>query len=259
MTRRQAAALARRLGTDRFSCYIGMRHWAPWIEDAVARMIDDGVSHAVSLVLAPHYSGKSVGAYQQRIAEGLEMAHGDIEFVHVSSYHDAPGYIEALARRVRDGIAVWPGPERDQVHVIFSAHSLPASIVAAGDLYDAQCRETARLVAARAGLADGGWSWSYQSAGRSPEPWLGPAIEDHIGSLANRGVRHVLSVPVGFVSDHVEVLYDIDIKARAHARALGVWLERVPMLNDDPVFIGALAETVERHATPWLRGSVEAA
>jgi ferrochelatase len=259
MTRRQVAALAERLGTDRFSCYIGMRHWAPWIEDAVARMIDDGVSHAVSLVLAPHYSGKSVGAYQQRIAEGLEMAHGDIEFVHVASYHDAPGYIEALARRVRDGIAIWPEPERDQVHVIFSAHSLPASIVAAGDVYDAQCRDTARRVASRAGLADGRWSWSYQSAGRSPEPWLGPSIEDHLGSLADGGVRHVLSVPVGFVSDHVEVLYDIDIKARAHAHGLGVRLERVRMLNDDPLFIGALAESVEAHAGPWLRGSVEAA
>ena len=259
MTRRQVAALAERLGTDRFSCYIGMRHWAPWIEDAVARMIDDGVSHAVSLVLAPHYSGKSVGAYQQRIAEGLEMAHGGIEFVHVASYHDAPGYIEALARRVARRHCHLAGA-RARSGTCDLQRSQPAGEHRrGGDVYDAQCRDTARRVAARAGLADGRWSWSYQSAGRSPEPWLGPAIEDHLGSLAGGGVRHVLSVPVGFVSDHVEVLYDIDIKARAHARGLGVRLERVPMLNDDPLFIGALAETVEAHAAAWLRGSVEAA
>lgn len=258
MTNRQVSALAGRLGTDRFKCYVGMRHWAPWIEDTVACMVDDGVTHAVSLVLAPHYSRMSVGAYQQRIAEGLEMVHGRIEFVHVASYHDAPGYIEALVKRVRDGIANWAEPERDRVHVVFSAHSLPASIVAAGDVYDAQCRETARLVAARVGLPDGRWSWSYQSAGRSPEPWLGPTLEDHLGTLASDGVRHVLSVPVGFVADHVEVLYDIDIKAREHARALGVRLERVPMLNDDPRFIDALAETVEAHAAAWLREPVDA-
>lgn len=259
MTRRQVAALAERLGTDRFECYLGMRHWAPWIEDTVACMVDDGVTHAVSLVLAPHYSRMSVGAYQQRIAEGLEMTHGDIEFVHVASYHDAPGYLEALARRVRDGLTRWPDPERDRVHVVFSAHSLPARIVAAGDVYDAQCRDTARRVAAQVGLSDDRWSWSYQSAGRSPEPWLGPALEDHLTTLAGDGVRQVLSVPVGFVADHVEVLYDIDIKARGHALALGVRLERVPMLNDDPLFVEALSETVEAHAAAWLRGSVDAA
>ena len=259
VTRRQVAALAERLGTDRFACYLGMRHWAPWIEDAVARMVDDGVTHAVSLVLAPHYSRMSVGAYQARIAEGLEMTHGDIEFVHVASYHDAPGYIEALVRRVRDGVSTWSETERDRVHVVFSAHSLPVSIVAARDVYDAQCRDTARRVAARAELPDGGWSWSYQSAGRSPEPWLGPTLEEHLGTLARDGVRHVLSVPVGFVADHVEVLYDIDIKAREHARSLGVRLERVPMLNDDPLFIEALSEIVEAHAAAWLRGSAEAA
>ncbi|MBY0497722.1 MAG: ferrochelatase [Cyanobacteria bacterium] len=258
-TRQQVSALAGRLGTGRFECYLGMRHWAPWIEETVACMVDNGVSHAVSLVLAPHYSRISVGAYQQKIAEGLEMAHGNIDFIHVASYHDAPKYIDALVRRVRDGIACWPEPERDQVHVVFSAHSLPARIIAAGDVYDAQCRDTAQRVAAGAELPDRRWSWSYQSAGRSPEPWLGPAIEDHIGMLAGTGVRHVLSVPVGFVSDHVEVLYDIDIKAREHAFSLGVRLERVPMLNDDPLFIEALAETVETHASAWLRGTVDAA
>ena len=257
ITRRQAKALAARLGGTRFACYIGMRHRAPWIEDAVARMVDDGVTHAVSLVMAPHYSRLSVGAYQQRIAEGLDMVHGRIDFIHVASYHDVPKLVGALAARVRAGLDLWSEEERAGVHVVFSAHSLPARILASGDPYDAQCRETARCVAARAELPGGRWSWSYQSAGRSPEPWLGPSLEAHLEALARHGVRHVLSVPVGFVADHVEVLCDIDIQARERAHSLGVRLERVTMLNDDPLFIEALAEIVEAHAADWLRGMGE--
>ncbi|MGQ0732303.1 MAG: ferrochelatase [Acidobacteriota bacterium] len=257
ITRRQANALAARLGETRFGCYIGMRHWAPWIEDAVARMVDDGVTHAVSLVFAPHYSRLSVGAYQQRVAEGLDMAHGRIDFRHVASYHDAPKLVAALAARVRAGLDHWSEEERAGVHVVFSAHSLPARILASGDPYDAQCRETARCVAERAELPGSRWSWSYQSAGRSPEPWLGPSLEAHLEALAHHGVRQVLSVPVGFVADHVEVLCDIDIRARARARSLGVRLERVTMLNDDPLFIEALAEIVEAHAAVWLGGMGE--
>jgi len=257
MTRRQANALAARLGRTRFACYIGMRHWAPWIEDAVARMADDGVTHAVSLVLAPHYSRISVGAYQQRVAEGLDMVHGRIDFIHVASYHDVPKVVGALAARVRAGLNLWSEEERAGVHVVFSAHSLPARILASGDPYAAQCRETARCVAARAELPSGRWSWSYQSAGRSPEPWLGPSLQEHLEALARHGVRHVLSVPVGFVADHVEVLCDIDIQARERARSLGVRLERVTMLNDDPLFIEGLAEIVEAHAADWLRGMGE--
>jgi ferrochelatase len=257
ITTRQANALAARLGAARFACYIGMRHSAPWIEDAVARMVDAGVARAVSLVMAPHYSRMSIGAYQQRVAEGLDLVHGRIDFVHVASYHDAPKIISALAARVRAGLDLWREEDRADVHVVFSAHSLPVRILALGDPYDAQCRETARRVAASAELPDGRWSWSYQSAGRSPEPWLGPSLDAHLESLASAGVRHVLSVPVGFVADHVEVLYDIDIQARSLARALGVRLERAAMLNDDPLFIEALAEIVEAHAAEWLRGTGE--
>jgi len=257
ITTRQANALAARLGATRFACYIGMRHSAPWIEDAVVRMVNEGVTRAVSLVLAPHYSRMSVGAYQQRVAEGLDMAHGGIDFVHVASYHDAPQVIDALATRVRAGLQLWSEADRTSVHVVFSAHSLPVRILAPGDPYDAQCRETARLVAARAEVADDRWSWSYQSAGRSPEPWLGPSLDAHLEALARQGVRHVLSVPVGFVADHVEVLFDIDIQARARARSLGVRLERAAMLNDDPLFIEALAEIVETHAAGWLRRTEE--
>jgi ferrochelatase len=141
------------------------------------------------------------------------------------------------------------------VHVVFSAHSLPERVLASGDPYGEQCLETARLVAARAGLADERWSWAYQSAGRTPDPWAGPDLGEHLAELAARGVRDVISVPVGFVSDHVELLYDVDHRAAGIATRLGLRLERPPALNDDPVFIGALAELVRARAEAFVAGA----
>ena len=149
ISRRQTAALDARLG-DEFRCYLAMRHWAPWIEDVVRELVEDGITHAVSLVLAPQFSAMSIARYQQRIADGLELARGRIELEHVASYHDAPGLVDAFATRVREGLSRWPEEERGRVHVVFSAHSLPERLLASGDPYDAQCRETASLVAARA-------------------------------------------------------------------------------------------------------------
>jgi ferrochelatase len=247
ISRAQVAALGALL-PDSFRTYLGMRHWAPWIEETVGQMVDDGITHAVSLVLAPHFSKLSVAKYQQKITDGLAMVHGVIQFEHVSSYHDAPGYIAALVNRVQDGLARWPAGERDQVHVVFSAHSLPERILKMGDPYDSQLRETARLVAEGAGLPAVRWSWSYQSAGRSPEPWLGPQIQDHLPALAAQGIRQVISLPIGFVSEHVEILYDIDIQAQEVAQAHGMRLERPPALNTDPLFIGQLARLVRERA-----------
>ena len=216
-------------------------------------MIDDGVTHAVSLVLAPHFSAMSVARYQQSVADGLDLYRGRIEFEHVASYHDAPGLVEAFAGRVTEGLARWPEQERDRVHVVFSAHSLPERVLAAGDPYDAQCHETARLVAERAGIPAERWSWSFQSAGRMPERWAGPDLPDHLEELAARDVHDVVVVPVGFVSDHVELLFDVDVRARAVADGLGIRLERPPALNDDPVFVEALAELVRARAARWLK------
>ena len=256
ITTRQVEAVAALLNPSdeaaHYSCYLGMLHWSPWIEETVRDILADGVTRAVSLVMAPHYSRLSVARYHARVADALDMYRGHIEFEHVKSYHDAPGYIQALAGRVRDGLVCWVDAERDAVrpgsrqavHTVFSAHSLPQRILAMGDPYDDQVRETAQLVAGRAGLADGQWSLSYQSAARSREPWLGPPIEQHLGDLAAQGVRDVLSVPVGFVSDHVETLYDLDIQAKKAAQAHGMRFERPPALNDDALFIGALAELV---------------
>jgi protoporphyrin/coproporphyrin ferrochelatase len=247
-TLQQVAAIQAHLDPGTFRLYLGMRHWSPWIEDTIRDMLDDGITHAVSMVLAHHYSKLSVAKYQHKIEAGLEMYRGHIEFANIDSYHDVEGLIEPLADRVREGLARWPEGERDSVHVIFSAHSLPVRIILMGDPYDEQLRETARLVAARAGLTDEQWSWSYQSAGRTPEPWLGPQLQDYIPQLAARGIKNIISVPIGFVCDHVEILYDIDIQAQAVARELGVRLERPPALNTDRVFMAQLAALIQQKA-----------
>jgi len=249
-TRAQLDAIGRELG-DGFRCYLGMRHWSPWIEEVVGEMLEDGVTHAVGLVLAPQFSALSVARYEQKVADGLELYRGRMELAQVRSYHDYPGLVEAFAGRVAEGLARWPDEERDSVHVVFSAHSLPERVLAGGDPYDTQCRETAQLVAERAGLSPERWSWSYQSAGRTPEPWAGPDLGEHLEELAARGVRDVVSVPVGFVSDHVELLFDVDVRAQGVAQRVGVRLERPPALNDDPRFVAALAEIVRDRASAW--------
>ncbi|GAB4581534.1 MAG: ferrochelatase [Anaerolineales bacterium] len=251
LTRQQMEAIAAHFDPQQFKFYLGMRHWSPWIEETIREMLNDGIERAVSVVMAPHFSKLSIAKYQEKIAAGLEMHRGEIDFVHVESYHNAPGLIHALANRVREGLNRWPEAERDCVHVVFSAHSLPERILKRGDPYDAQLRETARLVAEKAGLRDGQWSWSYQSAGRSPEPWLGPQIEDYLPELAKQGIMNVVSIPVGFVCDHVEILYDIDLKAQGVACELGMRLERPPALNTDPLFIGAVVEAIRMKMDRW--------
>ncbi|RME81158.1 MAG: ferrochelatase [Caldilineae bacterium] len=252
VSQRQVAAVAARLDPKLFRCYLGMRHWSPWLEEVVGQMVEDGITHAVGLVLAPHYSKMSVARYLAKVEDGLAMYRGNIEFRYIKSYHDTPGLIRALAARVRAGLEQWPPEERSEVHVVFSAHSLPRRVLEMGDPYDRQVRETARLVAEAVGLAPERWSWSYQSAGRSSEPWLGPQFDEHLRALAARGIRGVVSLPVGFVSDHVELLYDIDIQAQALAQELGMRLVRPPALNDDPEFIATLADLIKARAASWL-------
>jgi len=239
---RQLAALSARLDPAVFRCYLGMRHWSPWIEEVVGAMAEEGITRAVGIVLAPHYSTLNTERYFQKIRAGQELYRTSIDFALVKSYHDSPALLDALARRVIEGLGRWPADERGAVHVVFCAHSLPSRVLAEGDPYDAQVRDTARQCALRAGLASAQWSWSYMSAGKSPEPWLGPDLPDHLTQLSHQGVRSVLCVPVGFVADHVEVLYDVDIEARQRAEALRIRLERPSSLNDDPLFIEALAE-----------------
>jgi protoporphyrin/coproporphyrin ferrochelatase len=228
VTEAQRAALERELG---LAVFVGMKHWRPRIAEAVDAAVAGGATRVIGLVLAPHYSRLSVGEYRER----LEAAVGErAEIVLVESWHDEPSFVQLLASRVR-GTEAW---------VVFTAHSLPERILAEGDPYRGQLLETSRLVAEQAGLER--WSFAFQSASATGEPWLGPDVLDELERLFADGVRSVLLAPVGFVSDHLEILWDLDVEARERAGELGLELERIESLNDDPAFIRALAGVVSR-------------
>lgn len=220
----------------RYRVALGQKHAEPFIEDAVAQLADDGVELTVGLVLAPHHSGASVGQYQARATTAA--AQRRIDHVAIDSWHTEPAYLDFLASAVseaREGL-----PERHKV--LFSAHSLPERVLA-DDPYPDQLRESAAAVAARVGLDRwAGWSICWQSAGRTPEPWRGPDLLEVLGDLGDTGrAEGVLVCPQGFVADHLEVLYDIDIEAAQVASEAGLALKRTRSLNDDPAVMKALA------------------
>jgi ferrochelatase len=229
VTEAQRAALERELGLP---VLVGMKHWRPRIAEAVERALDGGATRLIGVVLAPHYSRLSVGEYRERLDAALE---GRAELVLVESWHDDPAFVEVVAGRVR-GTDAW---------VVFTAHSLPERILADGDPYRDQLLETSRLVADKARLGER-WSFAFQSASPTGEPWLGPDILEELERLHGEGVAKVLVAPVGFVSDHLEILWDLDIEARERAEELGLELARIDSLNDDPAFIAALAGVVAR-------------
>jgi protoporphyrin/coproporphyrin ferrochelatase len=228
VTEAQRAALEQELGTPVF---VGMKHWRPRISEAVEAALAAAATRIVGLVLAPHYSRLSIGGYRERLEEALADR---AELVLVESWHDEPAFLGVLADRVR-GTDAW---------VVFTAHSLPERILADGDPYREQLLETSRLVAERAGL--GRWSFAFQSASSTGEPWLGPDVLEELERLRAEGVGKVLVAPVGFVSDHLEILWDLDIEASEKAEELGLELARIESLNDDPAFVRALADVVER-------------
>jgi len=240
-TNRQVEGLQQALDAvepGRYVCYQGLKHARPYIEDGIAAMAADGIKRAISIVLAPHYSVMSVGSYNKRAQE--KASELQIELACVESYHMHPKLLEALTDRV---VAALGKFDRTQpLKVLFSAHSLPVRIREMNDPYERQLMETSAAVAEKAGVAD--WEFTWQSAGRTHEPWLGPDILDTLKTVADAGATQVLSAPIGFVSDHLEVLYDLDIEAKAAARELGVQLERIEMLNTDTFYMQTLAESV---------------
>jgi len=236
ITEKQAAAL--RIKTD-MPVYVGMRNWTPYIAQVVPQMIADGVARAVAICLAPQNSQTSVGLYRRAV---FAEAGDKLKIEFVESWHDHPLLIAAFAEKLlrawkeacaRAGVAV---------PVIFTAHSVPERTIEAGDCYEAQSKETAALVAARvAGLEPELWRFAFQSPGMSGGKWIGPTVEETILELKATGHRNVVIQPVGFVCDHVEVLYDIDIGFQEFARKNGMELSRTESLNDSPLFIEALA------------------
>jgi len=238
ITERQRAALEAELGLP---VYVGMKHWEPRIADAADAAVAAGAGRLVGLVLAPHYSRMSVGGYRERLESALN---GGVDLRFIPSWHDHEPFVRLLADRVAAGLEEhgW----QEDGHVVFTAHSLPERILGEGDPYRDQLLETARLVAERAGLPDARWSFAFQSESQTGEPWLGPDILAHLADLRAAGVAHVLVAPVGFVADHLEILWDLDVEARQRAGELGIELDRIVSLNDDPAFVRALADLVRR-------------
>ncbi|MDE3228452.1 MAG: ferrochelatase, partial [Chloroflexota bacterium] len=247
----QADALQARLDATApgvYRVYLGMRHWRPFITDVVRQMAADGVREAVGVALAPHDSRISVGGYIAKVEAGLAALAQEqgaatpvIDFTFVRSWHVDPHFLWLLAERVKATRAEAFAPEEQGgVHVIFTAHSLPERVLAWHDPYPAQLGETVAGIVGLLGLDETQWSLAYQSAGRTDEPWLGPSLLEVIPQLAARGVTAALICPIGFISDNLEILYDIDIDCREQATQAGIHMERIAMPNADPLLVEAL-------------------
>jgi ferrochelatase len=221
-----------------YRTYVAMKHWHPFIGDVIPRMATDGIRRLIAVVLAPHYSRMSIGGYQKFVADAVANLDEPIDVSFVESWHLQPSVISLIANRVREGLAAFPESERGSACVVFSAHSLPVRIRTWDDPYEAQLTASCEAVAREIGLHK--WRFAWQSAGHTGEPWLGPDIVDYLDTLHAEGVRNVLSVPIGFVCDHLEVLYDIDHEAAAKARTLGMALRRTRMPNATPELIAVL-------------------
>jgi len=235
-TREQAAGVQAELG-DGFRVELGMKHAPPFVEDGVSALAAAGVDRIVGLVLAPHYSALSVGEYEARASAAADQA--GVAFAMVRSWHLAPGYVDLLAGYVRAEV---DRLDTQPTEVVFTAHSLPTRILDMGDPYPDQLAETAAAVAERAGVER--WSVGWQSAGRTPEPWIGPDILAVLPALADAGAAGVVVCAAGFVSDHLEVLYDLDIEALAAAEKLGLAFARTPSPNAHPAFCAAVAGVI---------------
>lgn len=236
-TREQADALERRLDVP---VYFAMRNWRPFIAETIERMKHDGVERVVAICLAPQYSKSSVGLYFRRTQEAKQAAAFDAEVVWTKSFHDHPLLVEAFHQRLR--------PLLPAGRVLFTAHSLPERFLERADPYDSEAKTTARLVAERAGLTE--YDFAYQSQGFTDDKWLGPPVESVLDRYVAEGVRDVVIQPVGFVSDHVEILYDVDVAFRDYARVRGIELRRPESLNDSDMFIAALAQVAQQKLCP---------
>jgi protoporphyrin/coproporphyrin ferrochelatase len=237
ITLQQAARISRELGVP---AYVGMRNWKPYIRDTVRQMSADGVTHAVAICLAPHNSQTSVGLYRRAVIGETGKAPFTVDFV--SEWHAEPLLIRAFSEKLRDGWSRACLEANAPAPVLFTAHSVPARTIEAGDDYERQTRETAELVAASVPEIDGNWRFAFQSQGMSGGAWLGPTVESVIEELAAAGHKHLFVQPIGFVCDHVEVLYDIDIAFKDFAASKGMALTRAESLNDSLLFARAVAQ-----------------
>ena len=227
------------LAPGRFDVRFGSKYEPPLLEGTAEAMRANGLTRIVGLALAPHSSSMSTDQYMSRARAALGES---VEFVAIGAWWESPGFLELIAQRVNDALAQVPSERHETTEVIFSAHSLPEKILQSGDTYPDQLLESARRVAQLAGVER--WDIAWQSAGRTADPWIGPDILSVLRSKRSRGVTDVVSCPIGFVADHLEVLFDIDVEAQGVAREVGLNLVRTASLNADPKFVMVLARVV---------------
>jgi ferrochelatase len=221
--------------------YHGSKHWHPFIAEAVQAMAEDGVKQAVGIVAAPHFSTRSIAEYRQKVEQALKELGHPFEFRLIEEYHRHPGYIDALSNRVAEQL--WRLTQPEKAMHLFTAHSVPERSAADG-VYQAQVRGTGEIVSQRLGLLY--WDTAWQSAGRTPEPWIGPDVNQRLEEIASQGFEEVVVTAVGFPSDHLEVFYDLDHEAQHTAQKLGMRLLRTRSLNADPDYIAVLRDLVVR-------------
>ncbi len=240
ITRRTAAKLQ---AACELPVYVGMLHWHPFLEDAIARMVSDGVRSALVICLVPHFSRCSVGRYQSRAGSAADACGLTVDFV--DSWHLLSPYIGGLAESIAASQSRLASASDDPTHVVFSAHSLPNAALALGDPYERQLHETARAVSDALALPREGWTVAYQSASGPAKDWLGPSVEEVILDLSKSNIHEIVLCPFGFVADQVEILFDLDVILSQKARELGTTVARTRMLNDCPALVDSLALLVE--------------
>lgn len=256
ITKTVAAKLERRLnetGSRRYRVHVGLRHWHPFIKDAYAELLGEQPEQIIALPMAPQRSSLSTGAYRKKVEEAGFAFQSACPVSYVGSWHRHPKFISAVAESIRRALLKFPAEVRATTPVLFTAHSLPERIVAMNDPYPEEVKGTVEAVAALLGSQP--IRFAYQSQGRSEEKWLGPTVESSVEELSRAGHRHVLVAPIGFLCDHVETLYDIDIELKQLAAGLGMGLERMAMLNDSPAMVEILIDVLAEHESSLTTAS----
>jgi len=254
ITKEVARKLEERLnesGGERYRVYVGLRHWHPFIQETYAELLGDEPEHIIGLCMAPQQSSLSTGAYQKKVDEARASLQNDCPVSYVASWHRHPKLIAAIVHNIRQALQMFTADVRPKVPILFTAHSLPERIVAMKDPYPNEVQGTVEAVTSL--LGDTPTRFAYQSQGRSDEKWLGPTVETVVEDLAREGHRHVVVAPIGFLCDHVETLYDIDIELKQYAARHGIHLERIAMLNASPAIVETLASVLAAHQSSLVQ------
>lgn len=256
ITRNVARQLEQKLngpGGERYRCYVGLRHWRPYIKDVYAELLDDFPERIIGLCMAPQYSTLSIGAYVKKVEEARVALGDETPIGFVTSWYRHPKLIQAIVENIQIGLQRFPADSRPRVPILFTAHSLPSRILDMNDPYPQEVQGTMEAVREQLGSAP--TCFAYQSQGRSEEQWLGPTVEQAVTELTREGHRQVLIAPIGFICDHIETLYDLDIELKESAAQKGLQLERMPMLNASTPLIDVLASVVDMHETSLVHYS----